>query len=40
MYRLIGCIPLGEEFPEMRDSDRTFTETIRQLAQHVRPPQQ
>ena len=40
MYRLIGSTPLGEEFPEMRDSDRTFTETIRQLAQHVRPPQQ
>ena len=37
MYRLIGSTPLGDEFPESRDRDRTFTETIRQLAQHVRP---
>ncbi|MCY4559971.1 MAG: DUF1932 domain-containing protein [Chloroflexi bacterium] len=35
MYRFIGGTPLGEEFPESRDRDRTFTETIRQLAQHV-----
>ena len=37
MYRLIGSTPLGDEFPESRDRDRTFIETIRQLAQHVRP---
>jgi hypothetical protein len=36
MYRFIGSTPLGEEFPESRDRDRTFTETIRQLAQYVR----
>ena len=36
MYRLIGSTPLGEEFPESRDHNRTFAETIRQLAQHVR----
>ena len=36
MYRLIGSTPLGEEFPEERDRDRTFAETIRLLAQHVR----
>ena len=35
MYRFIGGTPLGEEFPESRDRDRTFTETIHQLAQHV-----
>ena len=35
MYRLIGSTPLGEEHPETRDRDRTFTETIRLLAQHV-----
>ena len=35
MYRLIGSTPLGEEFPETRDRDRTFTETIRELASHV-----
>ena len=40
MYRLIGNTPLGGEFPETRDRDRTFTETIRQLAQHVPPPAQ
>ena len=34
-YRFIGGTPLGEEFPESRDRDRTFTETIQQLAQHV-----
>ena len=39
MYRFIGDTPLGEEFPESRDHDRTFTETIHQLAQHVRPPE-
>jgi 3-hydroxyisobutyrate dehydrogenase-like beta-hydroxyacid dehydrogenase len=38
MYRFIGSTPLGEELPESRDRGRTFTETIRQLAQHV-PPQ-
>ena len=38
MYRLIGDTPLGEEFPESRDRDRTFAETVKQLAQHV-PPQ-
>ena len=36
MYRLIGSSPLGEEYPETRDRDRTFTETVAQLAQHVR----
>ena len=36
MYRFIGGSPLGEEFPESRDRDRTFTETIRQLAEHLR----
>lgn len=35
MYRFIGSTPLGEEFPESRDRDRTFTETIEQLARHV-----
>ncbi len=35
MYRFVGGTPLGEEFPESRDRDRTFTETIQQLAQHV-----
>ena len=35
MYRLIGATPLGEEFPESRDRERTFTETIRQLAEYV-----
>lgn len=35
MYRLIGSTPLGEEFPETRDRDRTFTETISELARHV-----
>ena len=35
MYRFIGGTPLGEEFPESRDRERTFTDTIRQLAQHV-----
>ncbi len=37
MYRLIGRTPLGEEFLETRDRDRTFTETIRELARHVQP---
>ena len=36
MYRLIGASPLGEEFPETRDRDRTFAETISQLAQFVK----
>ena len=36
MYRFIGSTPLGEEFPESRDRDRTFTETISQLAQYLR----
>ena len=35
MYRFIGGTPLGEEFPESRDRNRTFTETIQQLAQHI-----
>ncbi len=35
MYRFIGDTPLGEEFPESRDRDRTFIETIEKLAQHV-----
>lgn len=35
MYRFIGDTPLGDETPESRDRNRTFTETIRQLAQHV-----
>ena len=35
MYRFIGDTPLGEEFPETRDRNRTFTETIQELAQHV-----
>jgi len=35
MYRFIGGTPLGEEFPESRDRDRTFVETIQQLAQHL-----
>ena len=39
MYRFIGDTPLGEETPESRDRNRTFTETIRQLAQHL-PPQE
>ena len=38
MYRFIGSTPLGEEFPESRDRDRTFIETIRQLARYVPPP--
>ncbi len=37
MYRFMGSTPLGEEFPQTRDRERTFTETIRQLAQYVRP---
>ena len=36
MYRLIGSTPLGEEFPESRDRERTFTETVKQLAEYVR----
>ena len=40
MYRLIGSTPLGEEFPETRDKDRTFTETIRELARHIWPPEE
>ena len=38
MYRFIGSAPLGDETPESRDRNRTFTETIRQLAEHL-PPQ-
>ena len=38
MYRFIGSTPLGEEFPETRDQERTFTDTIRQLAEWVEPP--
>ena len=37
MYRFIGSTPLGDEHPETRDRDRTFTETIRQLAAEIRP---
>ena len=37
MYRFIGSTPLGEEHPETRDRDRTFTDTIRQLAQQMPP---
>ncbi len=37
MYRFIGSTPLGGEFPESRDKERTFTETIRILADHVTP---
>lgn len=40
MYRFIGGSPLGEEFPESRDRERTFIETIRQLAQHLREPRE
>ncbi len=35
MYRFIGSTPLGDEFPESRDRERTFTETIRRLAEFV-----
>lgn len=35
MYEFIGGTPLGEESPETRDRDRTFVETIRQLAENV-----
>ena len=35
MYRFIGSTPLGEEFPESRDRERTFTETIQKLAGYV-----
>ncbi len=38
MYRFIGSTPLGEELPESRDRERTFTETVRQLSRYV--PQQ
>ena len=37
MYRFIGSTPLGDEHPETRDRDRTFTETIRQLAAEIPP---
>ena len=37
MYRFIGSTPLGEEFPESRDRDRSFTDTIRQLASYMPP---
>ena len=40
MYRLIGSTPLGEEFPETRDRERTFIETVRQLADYVRSQQE
>ena len=36
MYRFMGGTPLGEELPETRDRDRTFTETISLLAGYVR----
>lgn len=35
MYEFIGSTPLGAESPETRDRDRTFVETIQQLAEHV-----
>lgn len=35
MYRFIAGTPLGEEFPESRNRERTFTETIEQLAEHL-----
>ena len=35
MYRFIGSTPLGEEFPESRDRERTFSETIAMLAKYV-----
>ena len=35
MYEFIGGTPLGEESPETRNRDRTFVETIRQLADNV-----
>ena len=35
MYRFIGSTPLGEEFPESRDRERSFTDTIRLLSQYV-----
>ena len=38
MYRFIGDTPLGDEHPETRDPNRTFTDTIRQLAQRLPPP--
>jgi len=38
MYRFIGDTPLGEEAPESRDRDRTFADTIRQLAEQIPPP--
>ena len=38
MYRFIGSTPLGDEFPESRDQERTFTDTIKQLAEWVEPP--
>lgn len=38
MYHFIGSTPLDDETPESRDRNRTFTETIRQLAEHL-PPQ-
>ncbi len=37
MYRFMGDTPLGEEFPESRDRERTFTDTIGQLATYVEP---
>jgi 3-hydroxyisobutyrate dehydrogenase-like beta-hydroxyacid dehydrogenase len=37
IYRFMGDTPLGEEFPESRDRERTFTDTIRQLATFVEP---
>lgn len=35
MYRFIGSTPLGEEFPESRDRERSFSDTIRLLSQYV-----
>ncbi len=39
MYRFIGSTPLGEELPETRDRNRSFTETIQQLAGYVPAPE-
>ena len=38
MYRFIGNTPLGDEFPESRDQERTLTDTIKQLAEWGEPP--
>ena len=40
MYRLIGSTPLGDELPETRDRERTFTDTVQQLAQYLQSKQE